>query len=204
MWAEIPFVDLVGGNGSYENPNTDREAFFEITKQQLTELIEQNRNHPAIFCWGLQNEVKAQFDDVMIPFTNELHALAKRLDPTRYTTQATNQKTAYHWKSDLIAWNIYPGWYGMNRGSSVPFWIKCAAIGPWAFRNTARAATICSMRNGRKNLYITAAFTPKNTKPSAMNHFFGKSTGGTTFGLLLYGICLTSARMDAMKEIAPA
>ena len=51
----------------------------------------------------------------MIPFTNELHALAKRLDPTRYTTQATNQKTAYHWKSDLIAWNIYPGWYGMNR-----------------------------------------------------------------------------------------
>lgn len=46
------------------------------------------------------------------------------------------------------------------------------------------------MRNGRKNLYITAAFTPKNTKPSAMNHFFGKSTGGTTFGLLLYGICL--------------
>lgn len=55
-----------------------------------------------------------------------------------------------------------------------------------------------------KNLYITAAFTPKNTKPSAMNHFFGKSTGGTTFGLLLYGICLTSARMDAMKEIAPA
>lgn len=115
VWAEIPFVDLVGGNGSYENPNTDREAFFEITKQQLTELIEQNRNHPAIFCWGLQNEVKAQFDDVMIPFTNELHALAKRLDPTRYTTQATNQKTAYHWKSDLIAWNIYPGWYGMNR-----------------------------------------------------------------------------------------
>ena len=28
VWAEIPFVDLVGGNGSYESPNTDREAFF--------------------------------------------------------------------------------------------------------------------------------------------------------------------------------
>lgn len=115
VWAEIPFVDLVGGSGSYENPNADRRAFFEITKRQLTELIEQNRNHPAIFCWGLQNEVKANFNDVMIPFMNDLHVLAKRLDPTRYTTQATNQKTAYRWKSDLIAWNVYPGWYGMSR-----------------------------------------------------------------------------------------
>lgn len=115
VWAEIPFVDLVGGSGSYERPNADRSAFFDVTKRQLTELIEQNRNHPAIFCWGLQNEVKGKFDEVMRPFMNELHALAKQLDPTRYTTQATNQKTAYRWKSDLIAWNVYPGWYGMSR-----------------------------------------------------------------------------------------
>lgn len=121
VWAEIPFVDLIGGSGSYESPNADRRAFFEITKRQLTELIEQNRSHPAIFCWGLQNEVRSKFDEVMIPFMNELHALAKRLDPTRYTTQATNQKTAYHWQSDLIAWNVYPGWYGMSRKQLGPF-----------------------------------------------------------------------------------
>lgn len=114
VWAEIPFVDLVGGDGSYENPDADRKAFFELTKRQLTELIRQHEHHPSIFCWGLQNEVKAKFDHVMIPFMNELHALAKREDPSRLTAQATNQRTAYGWKSDLIAWNVYPGWYGMR------------------------------------------------------------------------------------------
>lgn len=115
VWAEIPFVDFVGGNGSYQNPDKDRAEFFKITKQQLTELIRQNQNHPAIFCWGLQNEVIAKHNDVMIPFMEELYALAKAEDPYRLTTQATNQTTAYNWKSDLIAWNVYPGWYGMSR-----------------------------------------------------------------------------------------
>lgn len=115
VWAEIPFVDLVGGEGGYAQPNDDRAAFFAVTKQQLIELIRQHKQHPSIVCWGLQNEVKAKFDQVMQPFMEELHALAKQEDPTRLTTQATNQKTAHGWKSDLIAWNVYPGWYGMRR-----------------------------------------------------------------------------------------
>lgn len=115
VWAEIPFVDLVGGEGSYDQPDAERSAFFDVTRQQLRELIRQHGNHPAIVCWGLQNEVKAKFDDVMRPLMEELHALAKTEDPSRFTTQATNQKTAYHWKSDLIAWNVYPGWYGMRK-----------------------------------------------------------------------------------------
>lgn len=115
VWAEIPFVDLVGGKGSFQDPDSDRAGFFAVTKQQLTELILQNKNHPSIFCWGLQNEVKAKFNDTMIPFMEELHSLAKSLDPYRLTVQATNQKTAYRWKSDLLAWNVYPGWYGMSR-----------------------------------------------------------------------------------------
>lgn len=115
VWAEIPFVDLVGGEGSFDNPNGERKEFFKTTKQQLRELIRQNINHPSIVCWGLQNEVKAQFDNVMRPFTEELHALAKSEDPSRLTTQATNQPKAVNWQSDLLAWNVYPGWYGMSR-----------------------------------------------------------------------------------------
>lgn len=117
VWAEIPFVDLVGGNGEYNQPDSDRAAFFSTTKNQLLELIHQNYNHPAIICWGLQNEVKAKFDSVMRPFMEELYSIGKTADPYRLLTQATNQKTAYNWKSDLINWNVYPGWYGMSRKS---------------------------------------------------------------------------------------
>lgn len=117
VWAEIPFVDLVGGSGEYNSPDTVRQAFFSSTKLQLKELVWQNYNHPAIVCWGLQNEVKAEFDSVMRPFMEELYRIGKEADPYRLLTQATNQKTAYNWKSDLINWNVYPGWYGMSRKS---------------------------------------------------------------------------------------
>lgn len=117
VWAEIPFVDLVGGSGEYDNPDRIRKAFFHSTKAQLRELILQNYNHPSIVCWGLQNEVKAKFDSIMRPFMEELYSVGKAADPYRLLTQATNQKTAYNWKSDLLAWNVYPGWYGMSRKS---------------------------------------------------------------------------------------
>ena len=115
VWAEIPFVELIGGDGTYENPDSDRRAFFDCTKLQLKELIKQNFNRASIFCWGIQNEVLMEYSNIMVPFTKELHAYAKELDPYRYTTQATNQKKAYAWESDLICWNVYPGWYGMSR-----------------------------------------------------------------------------------------
>lgn len=115
VWAEIPFVDEVGGSGSYENPDDARKEFFEITKQQLRELICQNYNRPSIICWGLQNEVMMQFDDIMKKFMRELHDVAKYEDPYRLTTQATNQPKAEKWQSDLLAWNVYPGWYGDSR-----------------------------------------------------------------------------------------
>lgn len=117
VWAEIPFVDLVGGEGEYTSPNADRKAFFECTKLQLREMINQNCNHPAIVCWGLQNEVQAGFDGVMKPFMEELYRTGKTEDPHRPLTQATNHKAANGWKSDLFAWNVYPGWYGMSRKS---------------------------------------------------------------------------------------
>lgn len=115
VWAEIPVVDLIGGNGEYSTPDNTRAKFFEITKHQLREMINQNYNHPAIICWGIQNEIQAKFDNVMPYFTKELHETAKAEDKYRYTTQATNHRKALGWKSDLLAWNIYPGWYGMSR-----------------------------------------------------------------------------------------
>lgn len=115
VWAEIPFVNEVGGCGSYEEPDSDRRAFFSTTKSQLIELIRQNYNHPSICFWGTENEVEPKFDSVMIPFMEELYALAKREDDTRLVTHAVNNIEGRKWKSDLYAWNYYPGWYGASR-----------------------------------------------------------------------------------------
>lgn len=111
VWAEIPFVGTVGGSGSYASPDATRQEFFDVTKQQLTEMILQNYNNPSICFWGLQNEVREGYKDAAEGLLNDLHTLAKTLDPSRLTTQATNHNTGAQWASDLMAWNTYQGWY---------------------------------------------------------------------------------------------
>lgn len=115
VWAEIPFVDQIGGSGSYEAPNATRATFFETTKQQMTELILQQYNHPSIVCWGLQNEIRfGEFEGVAQKFLAELGDLCHTQDPTRFTTQAIYNATSSDtstWPSDVVSWNLYPGWY---------------------------------------------------------------------------------------------
>lgn len=101
VWAEIPFVDVVGTAPDFNN----------ITKNQLLELIRQQYNRPSICFWGLQNEVRGHYDSQMQVLMTELNNLAHAEDPSRLTVQATNHGTANNWASDLIAWNLYPGWY---------------------------------------------------------------------------------------------
>ena len=89
VWAEIPFVDQIGGNGSYTNPDQTRANFFNTTRTQLVELIRQQYNRPSIVCWGLQNEIRfGSFEGVAQAFLNDLNTLAHQEDPTRFTTQA--------------------------------------------------------------------------------------------------------------------
>lgn len=115
VWAEIPFVDQIGGSGTYENPDANREAFFETTKQQMRELIRQQYNRPSIVCWGLQNEIRyGDFEGVAQAFLGELNDLVHTEDPTRFTTQAIYNATPSDtatWPSDVVSWNLYPGWY---------------------------------------------------------------------------------------------
>jgi len=128
VWTEIPLVNEIRAT----------EDFYNTTKTQLIELIRQQYNRPSVIFWGLHNEVgqgtsltNAKSNNhiaKMKEFIYELDALAKAEDKTgRYTTQAVNRDYAMDqnepnsvnknfdtnvgWKSDLIAWNIYPGWY---------------------------------------------------------------------------------------------
>lgn len=115
VWAEIPFVNRVS---TYESENS---------KQQLTELIRQNYNHPSIYTWGLHNEVYTPFEQT-IPLTTDLHDLAKTEDPHRYTVAVSGYNkidaTANH-NADLQGINHYFGWYG-GKISDVKTWVEKA------------------------------------------------------------------------------
>lgn len=97
VWEEIPFV------GGYINS----EAFEDNLKLQLTELIFQNYNHPSICFWGLFNEIRGNFTNILA----ELNDLAHQLDPSRLTTVATNEEGSFNFISDIVAMNKYFGWY---------------------------------------------------------------------------------------------
>jgi beta-galactosidase len=105
-WAEIPFVHDYSG----------REG--ENAKQQLTELILQNYNHPSIFVWGLWNEVRAYKspEESCVSLTKELNEMAHKLDKTRFTTSASDEGMVSNMGNitDLQAWNKYFGWYYGN------------------------------------------------------------------------------------------
>ncbi|TAN10948.1 MAG: beta-galactosidase [Chitinophagaceae bacterium] len=102
-WAEIPFVNAWSGK---EGPNA---------KQQLTELIKQNYNHPSIFVWGLHNEVYCKYPtDYPARLTYELNDLAKTLDSYRYTVSTTGYGKMHlpmNLMADIQAMNRYYGWY---------------------------------------------------------------------------------------------
>ncbi|MDR0544876.1 MAG: glycoside hydrolase family 2 protein [Odoribacteraceae bacterium] len=120
VWAEIPFV----GPGGYRDKGfVDQESFRANGRQQLRELIRQNYNHPSICFWGLFNELKEEGDNPL-EYLRELQELARQEDPSRLTTGASNQGGALNRVTDLIAWNLYFGWYGG----------KPSSIGAWADR----------------------------------------------------------------------
>lgn len=107
VWAELCQVNQLG-----ESP-----AFAENARQQLTELIKQNYNHPSILFWSLFNELR--FHDKLsvtqeCAFIQELNQLTKTLDPTRLTVAAsccvppTHPSTSL---TDVIGFNWYYGWY---------------------------------------------------------------------------------------------
>lgn len=109
LWTEIP---LIGFGGHVGGGYVNNKELHQHIKEMLEEMIKQNYNHPSIICWGLMNELKTDFDDPA-PFIRELHTLAKKLDPTRYTVIADFlDATPFEKIPDLISWNKYYGWYG--------------------------------------------------------------------------------------------
>jgi beta-galactosidase len=103
VWAEIPFVNTYSGK---ERDNA---------RQQMLELVRQNRNHPSIFIWGLHNEVYARRrTDGPVLLTRELHDICKSEDPDRWTVSVSGYgslERPMDLHADLQGCNRYFGWY---------------------------------------------------------------------------------------------
>ena len=80
VWAEIPVISRWA------------EKKLENAKSQLVELINQNYNHPSIFCWGVQNEITigggGGASKKCVRGVKALNDIAKSMDATRSTTCA--------------------------------------------------------------------------------------------------------------------
>jgi beta-galactosidase len=128
VWAEIPLVSQVSFDGSAAS-----DALTANARQQLTELIRQNYNHPAIAVWSIGNEVDLTPTQITGPsnpraLLQALNALAKREDPFRATTLADccevglpphtapqippeSRREVIVGVADSVGYNRYFGWY---------------------------------------------------------------------------------------------
>lgn len=106
VWAEIPLLAIPDNNdGLYKN-----------AENQMRELILQNKHHPSICFWGVQNEVAMMGETVqMYGKIDKLNALAKELDPDGISASANlstvNNDSQLNFITDMVGYNRYSGWY---------------------------------------------------------------------------------------------
>lgn len=106
VWAEIPMLSMPDHN----------PYVMENAKNQLYELLMQNRHHPSIVFWGVQNEVAIMGETLgMTERVRELNALVKELKPDAITASANEYtvkpKSELNQVTDIQGYNLYYGWY---------------------------------------------------------------------------------------------
>jgi beta-glucuronidase len=92
------------------------EAIMRNGLEQLREMIARDRNHPCIFSWGVSNEIGGQ-NPPAYAFAKRMHEEAKKLDPKRLVTYASNSLQQTPEKDvaglmDYVMWNeYYESWF---------------------------------------------------------------------------------------------
>lgn len=106
-WGPDTFADMEGEPAA---------AIMRNGLEQLGEMIARDRNHPCIFSWGLCNEIGGQKAPAFA-FAKRMYEEAKRLDPGRLATYASNSLQSTPEKDisglmDYLMWNeYYESWY---------------------------------------------------------------------------------------------
>jgi beta-galactosidase len=143
VWAEIPVVDRLGN-----------AQFLDNARQQYTELIRQNFNHPSICFWSAGNEVdpravNASPADPVSTYFRTMRDLAHTEDPSRPSVSAWREKffPPPDAITDYFALNEYLGWYTpINDWSDLETYIarhsQNGAAGKWAITEYGAGASI--------------------------------------------------------------
>ncbi len=113
VWAELSFVNKMGGSGTYTAPDDTMAAFIQNVQQELKDMIRQQYNHASIVVWSIENEC-SDTSSSMTQFMASLNQIVHQLDSTRLSTLATQNGASGNWTVDVIAWNLYPGWYSLT------------------------------------------------------------------------------------------
>jgi beta-glucuronidase len=113
VWSENPVYWAV---------QFDKPEVYAKAEHQLDELINTQRNHPAVILWSMANETP--LNDARTKFISGLAAHARELDPTRLITAALLVHTESNGDRstkvvddplgqylDVIGTNEYIGWY---------------------------------------------------------------------------------------------
>ena len=110
---EVPFWGTAGfkspwGAPAYPSDPGQQAAFDDSVKQQLTELIRINRNHPSIVAWGMDNEVFFTTPETLPQVKRLLAeevALSHQLDPTRPASVDGAQRGEIDHIGDVAGYN---------------------------------------------------------------------------------------------------
>jgi beta-glucuronidase len=86
LQSEIPAWGYETFKGMGSHPSAE---ILQNGLEQLQEMIERDRNHPSIISWGLCNETDGQ-NPPAYEFAQRLYAEAKKLDPRRLCSYASN------------------------------------------------------------------------------------------------------------------
>ncbi|HVU25691.1 MAG TPA: glycoside hydrolase family 2 TIM barrel-domain containing protein [Opitutus sp.] len=104
------------------------EKFRRDHRTALRAMVRASVNHPSVIVWGFLNEAGTDAGYVR-PVIEETVATLRALDPTRLVSYASMfALTDRHFDLvDLIALNLYPGWYGCE-GVGAPLELIAPAI----------------------------------------------------------------------------
>ncbi|WP_297691220.1 glycoside hydrolase family 2 TIM barrel-domain containing protein [uncultured Eudoraea sp.] len=112
LWEENPVYWTI----KWENPST-----YENAQNQLTEVIQRDKNRASVIIWSMANETPVS--EPRLKFLKKLKEHTRSLDPTRLISAALEQNTVdgnsnvltiddpFAEEVDILSFNQYIGWY---------------------------------------------------------------------------------------------
>lgn len=99
-----------------KSPNGYGAVFNEWAEKDVTNMVEQYRNHPSVVMWSIGNEVPSQWGPVGMDELQMLQGLVHRLDPTRPVTCGMDQinsvvDNGFAGALDIPGFNYKPQFY---------------------------------------------------------------------------------------------